>query len=338
MCIMAIIPKDAALPDEATLRRCWQRNSDGGGIAWNDAANHIQIVKHQNVESFIKNIQAVRKANAYATILIHMRLATHGAKNVENTHPFTIKNGSVFAHNGVISQYSSNKDKSDSRLFGEDILDNLTLEEMRNETIATLIENYIGFNKVAILNKDGSYIIYNKSKGEQDGLIWWSNTGYKDYTSSYTPPSRQSKFDYESSMKVCECCGGDVYCTYNINLTFEDVDGQFVLLKLHNVCYKCKERLTLKYDCQPVSSAPYRCKECNNNVGTRYEVVINMDNNETDVKMCARCFEKWSYEEIDIIINCHSEERLDYWLELDMYFDTNYSVIETDTTSEVNHG
>lgn len=180
MCI-AIVTTTGAWVDEPALRSCAYINGDGGGYAYIDMNDgEVKIKKgFFKVEDFIDSYKRTLDEGhgEYNAMLLHFRVATMGAKNTDNCHPFPIKDGALI-HNGHL--FSSNdptgKDRSDTRIFTEELFPNFTYERVRDNKDA--LGGLLRSNKVAMLFKDGNYIILNERYGHWNKDVWYSNHSY----------------------------------------------------------------------------------------------------------------------------------------------------------------
>ena len=166
MCVLSHKPAGATV-HAGLIRRLAERNGDGIGFAtatpegivlWRSLAD-----KRDDVDTAAKLIEATTDVPA----LIHLRLATHGTKTVENVHPFFLPDRAdlVYAHNGIIQQMPRDTARSDTRMFGEHLLAHLRDGWWNDEHTVTALESLIGHNKVALMRADGERL----SRVERDG-------------------------------------------------------------------------------------------------------------------------------------------------------------------------
>ena len=190
MCIAIYKPADKDI-DKATLQRCFTSNPDGAGFLYSTGSK-VKIRKgFFDFESFY---QAYTPHKDKA-MLIHFRIKTHGAVEVANCHPFYITNDIGFIHNGIITEHGGNKDVSDTRDFNQKILRPLVKSFgygiVHSPQIQPLIEKYIGYSKLAFMDKDGDVVIYNEQMGNWNDDVWFSNYSWQipktyEYKSKYT--------------------------------------------------------------------------------------------------------------------------------------------------------
>jgi hypothetical protein len=133
MCIIAIKSAGAKI-NWRRLENCFDNNPDGAGFAYHAKSGAVAISKgYMDFKTFkraVKDIGLTRKHE----ILFHFRIATHGAVNESNCHPFPlsadkdsltaldITSTVVIAHNGIIGDLPASKTMSDTMIFIRDYL------------------------------------------------------------------------------------------------------------------------------------------------------------------------------------------------------------------------
>src|SRR5271157_6084988 len=81
------------------LHSAWITNNDMAGIAWHNGEELRMIKPIPTWVSLKRNLEHVIGNPA----IVHCRMATHGAINGTNTHPFwTCKHKALMAHNGIL--------------------------------------------------------------------------------------------------------------------------------------------------------------------------------------------------------------------------------------------
>lgn len=197
MCIAISKPIGVSLPSDEILKNCWDNNDDGAGFAFN--LNNKVIIKkgYMTFKDFIKSLKACDKMYNLKDrgVLLHFRIATHGARDASMTHPFPvvddigclkkIEYASDYAviHNGIITLTSTTASKnaglSDTALFVKDYLTKISGNKawMKKKCNIELIEKLID-SKMAILDKFGN--IVNTSGFTEEKGIFYSNSSYKD--------------------------------------------------------------------------------------------------------------------------------------------------------------
>jgi hypothetical protein len=178
---------DTKLPEDA-LWNSWVDNPDGGGFAYIDHTNTIQVFKSMNYDDFEQAYELAHKEHGeFSPFVIHLRWATHGVEDVTNVHPFQVGSGPTFiAHNGILPVKIPKGDKrSDTRVFVEDYVANLPLNWLDVPELVHLVENFTSGSKLVVLTTNPALefdvYILNEEDGHwsSDGQdIWYSNHSY----------------------------------------------------------------------------------------------------------------------------------------------------------------
>lgn len=180
MCI-AIVTKPGASVSEDRLSNCFDNNGDGAGLAYiHKDEKKVRIEKgFFNKEGFIRRYNALLREGHMLdnAALLHFRIHTMGSVKTDNCHPFKIKNGAMI-HNGSFfyaSPYIA-KDKSDTRIIADMLGEQITYDRVARQK--EVINDIIGYNRVAMLFDSGQYIILNEEEGVWDDKVWYSNVSY----------------------------------------------------------------------------------------------------------------------------------------------------------------
>lgn len=175
MCVILFIPnKRLNQIETGELEGHYLANRDGIGYAWTDG-EMIHVYKTLDFHIFLKQFEADRKLaeEAGSGILLHFRQATHGEISKENAHPFWVNRSVVFAHNGVLRNFSpSRPGKSDTREFLHRVLRHLPEDFMFNIGIMRLIEEAIDPDRMGFFHVSGEFRHIGGSWVEG---IWYSN-------------------------------------------------------------------------------------------------------------------------------------------------------------------
>lgn len=183
MCIAALVKPGATVSDD-NMRRMFNSNQDGAGIAYvKHVGGKLDVVIDKGYFDSEQWIEAFKRAKDLkvkdSPILLHARIATMGRIDKANCHPFRIKDGAMI-HNGSLwysrNGYSMSFEKSDTREFAERCTNNFNYEDMMYDLEA--LENVIGHNRMAFLFKDCRYIILNEKKGRWENDVWFSNSHF----------------------------------------------------------------------------------------------------------------------------------------------------------------
>jgi predicted glutamine amidotransferase len=188
MCVIIIKPKGKKVPPKSILKKCWDGNSHGAGYAINRKGKTEATVQKgfMDFDAFYKALveEDVHKRDI---LIMHFRLATHGYRIAEHTHPFPIStdkkelellaytSNMVCAHNGIFNLAAQPKDVSDTMYYIQGWLSqhNLSLLEENDKDTMEAIDKQIGWSKVAILI-NGSVHMFGKFERFQG--CWYSNT------------------------------------------------------------------------------------------------------------------------------------------------------------------
>ena len=174
MCI-ALVKKPDGVVTKERLRECWDRNRDGAGFAYVYKGNVIISKGLMTFDEFYKAYSEAVATHPESVFLIHFRIATSGDKGKSNTHPFSVGDGTALIHNGILFS-PPNAKRSDTNIFSEWLSKRLPDKQTwlaNKEKVEELIGNY---NKLALLFKDGTFLICNEMKGEWSNNVWYSNT------------------------------------------------------------------------------------------------------------------------------------------------------------------
>ncbi|MCB7128025.1 MAG: hypothetical protein J3T61_00605 [Candidatus Brocadiales bacterium] len=194
---MIIVKRNkVAPPSNRTLRRCFDSNPDGAGFMF---LTHKGVVVRKGFMTY----KALRAAHTellmkYGTelfIVYHFRLATHGATDAGNTHPFPliedIKKGRrtegiyprAMVHNGIFLSTGAywSSDHSDTQVFIRDVLSDKNIaKNIGSHGVQALLHSYMQGQKVVILDASGSWWTFGEGwrDDEKTGLSF-SNLMWK---------------------------------------------------------------------------------------------------------------------------------------------------------------
>ena len=178
MCLLILQEKEARIKDDL-LKNAYDGNPDGVGYSYVDNGS-LTTKKYRKYNKFLSNWKSdVGEFGSVSPFLLHFRLATHGIdEGTFNVHPFTIRKGLAFAHNGIINEVADDKKLSDTQVFNRDILKSLKKTFLQDEILMKLIEGFIGASKLVFLGNDRTYKIVNEGLGHWKDGVWFSNTSY----------------------------------------------------------------------------------------------------------------------------------------------------------------
>ena len=193
MCIICVSDKGVRQPNEAEIRRMFQRNPHGAGymVAEGDG---VRIEKgFMNVTELLRSLRS-EKFTEDDVVVYHFRISTQAGVNPEMTQPFplcenlesmkylsTIADCGV-AHNGIIRLTTdpTEVEYSDTALFisfylTEMVKGSASLRDQKTlDKIAELIQS-----KMVLLDKFGNMALIGQFI-EHDGLMF-SNSSYEGY-------------------------------------------------------------------------------------------------------------------------------------------------------------
>ena len=207
MCIIVAKKKGLELPTKEILKNCFNYNSDGAGIMFNDG-NQVFIEKgFMDFNSFYSRLEALDKEFnlVNSDLALHFRISTSGNVDQGNCHPYPIstetsqlRNLSLvtdigMAHNGVIRKHipETRSILNDTQTFIKNFVYNMYSSNKEFLTVGANIkalEEEAG-SKLCFITKDNMYII-GKFIEETNGILYSNDTylsydygwGYEDYS------------------------------------------------------------------------------------------------------------------------------------------------------------
>ena len=207
MCIIVAKRKGIELPTKEILKNCFNYNSDGAGIMFNDG-NQVFIEKgFMDFNSFYSRLEALDKEFnlVNSDLALHFRISTSGNVDQGNCHPYPIstetdqlRNLSLvtdigMAHNGVIRKHipETRSILNDTQTFIKNFVYNMYSSNKEFLTVDANIkalEEEAG-SKLCFITKDNMYII-GKFIEETNGILYSNDTylsydygwGYEDYS------------------------------------------------------------------------------------------------------------------------------------------------------------
>jgi hypothetical protein len=179
MCI-AILNKRSQL-SAATINTAWQNNPEGGGLILTERGA-LKTFKTYDAGEFLKTYQTIRKRTKQPVVL-HIRIATSGAKTLDNLHPFTVNNALAFLHNGIV--YGLGNDTHSDTAELNTMLKKLPANFLNCDTTRELLRGYIGSSKLIFLDNTGRFTIINEAAGNWSGDSWYSNDSHEQTRYSY---------------------------------------------------------------------------------------------------------------------------------------------------------
>lgn len=169
MCVAIYKPTGAKAPTINDLKMCWDANPDGAGMCFPCPKKEGRLEIHKGFmhwKDFKKAYEKYDIANKKDPVLIHFRIATGGAVDGGNTHPFPVttdikKQRQVsqlteyaLIHNGILPFNDPAKKVSDTMLFTAAVAAGNF--HKKPEELARLIGGMIGSSKVALMDGAGN--------------------------------------------------------------------------------------------------------------------------------------------------------------------------------------
>ena len=264
MCLLILQKKDTKIKDNS-LRNAYESNPDGVGYSF-VSINKMVTKKFRSYDKFLKEYKAdISMYSSKSPFLLHFRMTTHGTnKGTFNVHPFEVRSGLMFAHNGIISEVDNHKKLSDTQVFNKEYLQKLSKDFLKNKATIKLIENFIGTSKLAFLDSKGNYKILNEEFGHWKDNVWYSNSSYEsrghscygygwsmDYIDSadddytmYRATSVKAKYPYKNSHipnLKCEWCDDRVNSLKQVDISDKYEDEKPSYLWMCSTCVEYEE-------------------------------------------------------------------------------------------------
>lgn len=229
MCMLCVVPPNV-IPSRSKLENSALNNPHGFGFAIVvPEDNRIIMHRTMDADEAVNKFIEMRGKYPEGYAMWHARLATHGSQTIENCHPFPVGHDTqtYLAHNGILPVLEDGTDRSDTRIFAEDILRDMGgVTALDNEQIFNIIEDFTAGSKICVLTVDPRaqyqcYLIHEEKGKKDESGVWWSNDSC--YLSSSLSLTSNSAW---TPVKP--------YAHYNGY--FEEEDGI--------VCFNCKEPIS----------------------------------------------------------------------------------------------
>ena len=194
MCIIVGKKIGIEMPDKSILKRCFDYNSDGAGMMWNQNGKVFirkGFMKWEDFDNFLDNLSKQVDLKSLG-VVCHFRIKTHGKLDKSATHPFPISNkvrdlkklilttDIGVAHNGIIP-IKTISNLSDTQTYILKRLYNIKKHSrsfLKEEYIMNQIEKEIS-SKIAFLTSDGS--IYRIGEFIESENVFYSNRSFEEY-------------------------------------------------------------------------------------------------------------------------------------------------------------
>lgn len=184
MCVIALVPAGEELTNEQATAM-FKTNNDGAGFGWLDRHNQMRTKTFMDFGDFWNAYKGTVQGYRDREFLVHFRIGTHGARSIENVHPFRVDHNTIMAHNGIIRCVQDYKDgRSDTRVFVEETLPLLPDLWLDSPQLRWLVEDAIGASRLVFLTNDPrlsqtTYILNEKAGSRLENGIWVSNKNWE---------------------------------------------------------------------------------------------------------------------------------------------------------------
>ena len=197
MCIIVSKEKGKQLPTKATLKECFERNSDGAGIMYVEKGSVVIEKGLMTFEDFYRKLKDLKKHFGTdlteKALVMHFRIGTSGKNDKATTHPFPItsdknqlratktRTNVGMVHNGIISDYVKLNELSDTQNYIVDfvsVLKELDKEFYKNKRVLQMLKDTCKSKLCFLDNKENIYYVGDFIK---DNGIMYSNSSYKPY-------------------------------------------------------------------------------------------------------------------------------------------------------------
>lgn len=208
MCMLTVFPMPDLL-DGATLERLeagGDCNPHGHGWAV-VTGSRITVGKSLDLTAALDDFtEAYERATGPA--LFHSRWATHGARDLDNTHPFPVRKlrDTYVAHNGIMPAEAlpDNLDpRSDTRVFADDILP-IRYKRLDSPKVRNNLSMWLRGNKIAVLTTNRAFrrqlYVFGLAAGEWVDGVWYSNNDHSGWHYRYANETQR----FEDC--ICEWC------------------------------------------------------------------------------------------------------------------------------------
>lgn len=208
MCVIILKQPNVIIPFEKLESACIV-NGDGWGMSIADRGHLIEQRGFKEEGNDPEEIAKLLEDAKDQHVMLHLRYATVGDKNLDNTHPFRVMNRQLdqidvdFAHNGTLSSFKvPDSPYSDSHHFKERVVIPLLARSktfmgadfvLTDPFIAEILKHYAGTVSIfSLIDGDGRSLIINQTNGVSfDG--WWASNKY-----SFNATHRTSSQDWST--------------------------------------------------------------------------------------------------------------------------------------------
>lgn len=201
MCVIAVKNSGVGFPKDDLIKDMWDSNPHGAGFMYvknNKVVIEKGFMKYEDLMRAIADLKK-RIDIVNTPVVMHFRITTHGGTSPQNTHPFPISSDEKYlraldltcsvgmVHNGIINSVVVDKDAkmSDTMVYIQEVLTPLSMlnkQFYKNNYGKTLMENQIGWSKLAFLDKTGAIELvgdFKKGTKHNSNDILFSNLNHE---------------------------------------------------------------------------------------------------------------------------------------------------------------
>jgi predicted glutamine amidotransferase len=177
MCVILVAPHLDELGD-VELDKAWGSNSDGAGFAYRLTADKRIVCKKgfMKFRDFEDALYEIPKE--HNSLVVHFRVATHGAVKAEFTHPFSAGKNCYLFHNGVMTNFGA----SGANGYPDSLHIANILARLAPADKMTLLREFAIPNKFVLMNADATWMFGHfqetkANKNVQASNLYWEYSG-----------------------------------------------------------------------------------------------------------------------------------------------------------------
>lgn len=197
------------------LKRSQDKNPHGMGIMYAEGGElHIWKTMDDLKGLWKRYIAARHKKLAVA---LHFRKSTEGTTSEENLHPFEIRPGFAFMHNGTAKEIEKLLPDgiSDTSYINTELFQKFPVGFLGNPIFQVTIENLITGGRMFFMDRHGNHTILNDGMwgARREKGVWWSKSEHLTYylSGNNTPWVGRSNLSYGTPAPAVGLYSGDWY-------------------------------------------------------------------------------------------------------------------------------
>lgn len=185
MCVISRKPVGATISEE-TLKKMWDKNSDGGGFIGRLNANSPWVHKKGLMTYDEAKTEILPYLGEEAEIILHFRIKSKGDINKEMTHPFewsrNSKENRLLFHNGTVRLFTGHDGCSDSSALAD------LLRPVGTKSAHKILTNLVKDNHGRFVSfvqkegKDAEIEVFEDNVSEWKDGVWYSNLKHLEET------------------------------------------------------------------------------------------------------------------------------------------------------------